>query len=335
MHKIKEMNAVELVAYAFAEFGTGRFTVQELATAVCAVLATRFTVGHIATIGELLYIAAQEGLVASMPGVRGGAGFGVTDSGLAAASNVELPIEKFQRRHTATHERDSAAQKNAAPMLKALLDATPRGSQEWDFVNSVAKHWVTKDWLSHSQMARLGEIGQRLDQEIDEASYVGKARDEWVQPHKMAMKARQQKDREERAAEDRARQLAHKEAARKQSEDKAENQRIKRLLLELNATGALNGLEWLVMTVFPTLSISAQAKAAAFGGAGANGMRACIAALAFDAPPNRVWKNQGSIRQPDAASDSWQTLIAHPAYLLKPASPLVPLKGEGALPQGE
>lgn len=312
------MTVAEVVGYAFAEFGRGRFTMTELATFICSIQSARMTVADISAASDLIHLALEGGWVVAMPGPRGGPGFMVTDSGLAATSDVELPLEKFEKRHAAANERANPAEANAGPMFAALYNAMPDNDAEKRFVYSIAEFWMTKKWLSSKQVTKLAEIAKRFDQEIDEARYVGKALDAWTEPFNKSRLEPARQRLEQRKAAELAREAAHREAVRKDREDKAENLRIKGILQGLDAAGALRGLEALVVNVFPTISISAQARTAAFAGTGSNPLRACVAAFAFDAPPDQVWRSRGTFVQPGIDSAFWKTLIAHPAFALKP-----------------
>lgn len=116
--KIKELTASEAVALAFANFSHDRFTSSSLTTFLSALLSDTFKVGHIQVVDSLMRIGVSTGALQFVPGKRGGPGYAVTKAGVAAVAEVELPVEKFQRRADADEERQGTRLPTSGPSLK-------------------------------------------------------------------------------------------------------------------------------------------------------------------------------------------------------------------------
>jgi hypothetical protein len=314
MKKFSELTVAELTGCAFAEFGHHRFTASELTTFLCSLLLKRrMTVADLSDTNELIAVALRHDYFVSVPGKRGGPGFAVTEFGVNATSDVALPFEQFEKRLALAKERSTPADANAGPMFEALYRAAPDDEGK-TFVYKVYEFWLNNKWLSSKQMDVVAGIAKKCEFPLNQHVYVGAAQDDWVKPYVDSRLAAQRRRNEEGQAAIQAKYDAAQEQRRLRTEAKEENRRVKVFLQELEQSGALGGLEALAKAVFPTASVSAQVKTAAFAGAGSNKLRICVAALAFGKPPSEVWTENGCFHQPGADSEHWQALMAHPAF---------------------
>lgn len=312
--KIKELTVIESVALAFAEFGYNRFTSSSLTSYLCSILSDPFKTKSVKLVDELMQAALGVGAVETSPGVRGGPGFAVSQHGVDLAAEVDLPRDKFERRAEADQERRTPANANAGPIFFALQKAIPKDNyRDQHFIESLFQFWLSKGWLSSSQVAKLAEVATRHGQYIEQRHYVGKAIDEWTEPYV--------KEQHRLLQEQLAAQKAHAAAAateRKRVEDakalvRNANRKVKAAIKEIASAGGLAELDALVATVFPNVNCDEMAKAVAFAGSGSKELRTCIALVAYGKPPSSVWQQPGNLRQPDAESEIWLNLIAQPA----------------------
>lgn len=312
--KIKELTVIEGVALAFAEFGHNRFTSSSLTSYMCSILSDPFKIKSVKLVEDLMQAALGVGAVEPSPGVRGGPGFTVSLHGVELAAEVDLPRDKFERRAEADQERRTPANANAGPIFFALLKAIPKENyRDQYFIESLFQYWLSKGWLSSSQVAKLAEVATRHGQYIEQRHYVGQAMDEWTEPYVRE----QHRVLQEQLAAQNARAAAAAAAKKRAEETKAlvrdANRKVKAAIKEIASAGGLAELDALVAAVFPNVTCSDMAKAVAFAGSGSRELRACIGLVAYGKPPSSVWQQPGNRLQPNAESEIWLTLVAHPA----------------------
>lgn len=315
---VDELAVEEALALALVEFKEERFTEKALATFLSLFLSDPLRPGTFMMVRGIVGAAVDRGLLVPASGPRGGAGFRISATGTKLVRNVELPQELFAKRNRLDGERNAEASANAALMMLQLQAAIPPEKREFQrdlaFMRSVFCHWRDHGWLSVKQVAKISEIGTRHGIFVAERHYVGRAMDEWRQPHldaeRRTIAEAVARDRGVKAAEEAQRRL--REQSRKAALD--ENRAIKVLLHQMEQEGKLDQLGTLVSTVFPGTTFSTSAKATAYAGAGSKQLRVCVAALAFGKPPALVWKKSGQVTQPGAESEPWQVLVNSPAF---------------------
>lgn len=315
--KIKDLTVTELVALAYVEYGNHRFTISGLTSYLSSILSDTFKVGHVQVVDCLNSKALELQLVQVSHGKRGGIGFEVTERGVDAAAEIELPRDKFDRRAKSHEERRIAANANAGPVFVTLLRAiSKKDMRERVFIEKLFQHWLAHGWLSSKQVAAMAEIGSRCGEFIELRHYIGTALNEWLAPYVQQQK---QALADEWAAHQSlvlAMQNEMMEKERAKEAIRVENRKAKAAIKEIQTAGGLAELDALVAAVFPNINCKDMAKEAAFAGSGSKELRACTAMVAFGKPPASVWKNTGTARQPDAGSEIWQTLVSHPACRL-------------------
>lgn len=318
--KIKELTASEAVALAFANFAHDRFTTSSLTTFLSALLSDSFKIGHIQIVDGLMRMAVSTGALQCVPGKRGGPGYAVTKAGVAAVAEVELPADKFQRRADADEERQREANADVGPVFEMLARIVPQKEmKDRHFSRELYGYWLSNGWLSSKQVAAMAVIATKYGEFIHQPHYVGKSMPEWTAPYIERHKRQ--------VAADYAAELARVEAEKRQ---RIETERVKKLLrdknrlvkaalLALEDAGGLAELDAVVAQVFPGVSASYNARATAYAGTGSKALRVCVAAIAFGRPPALVWEEaagKGAVRQPNADSEEWKTLVAHPGFQL-------------------
>ena len=172
--KIKELTVIESVALAFAEFNRHRFTSSSLTSYLCSILSDPFKIKNVKLVDDLMQAALGLGAVEPCPGVRGGPGYMVSLYGVDLAAEVDLPVDKFEKRAKVDQEQRTPANANAGPVLVALLKAIPKENYlNQHFINSLFQHWLAKGWLSSSQVKKLAEVATRHGQYIEQRHYIG------------------------------------------------------------------------------------------------------------------------------------------------------------------
>ena len=324
---IRELTFIESVALAFVEFGHNRFTRANLVGYLCSFLDDPFKVRFVKMVDDLLCMAESEGLVQASPGQRGGSGFQITALGAELVSDIELPLEKFERRSKFDDERQIEASSNPAPVFSVLLNVIPKDEIRCrEFIQSLGLHWVTHGWLSSKQVTKMVAIGERYGEFIEGKHYIGTSLEEWRAPYVEQLrinKKEQYRLKEEQRELARVHALAcekeRKEIEQAKSLIREANRKVKITLSEMEKAGELNELDRFVMAVFPEVNLSEGAKSIAFAGRGSKQLRTCIAAIAFGCPPALIWQNVGSMIQPDAESEVWKQVIRHDAFqILRP-----------------
>jgi hypothetical protein len=323
--RVQELTPAEALALALVELKQDWFTEKSLVSCLCLFLSERLTPGAFSSVAALVKTATAEGLIEICPGPKGAHGIRITARGIAVASDIDLPRERVIERGKLEGERYVEANANPAPVLIDLLRFIPANRREFEkelsFLCSVFDHWRDHGWLSSKQVAVICEIGSRHGLHIHGHHLVGRAMDEWRQPYIEAERVRREQEYA-REVQERARKQAAQAAKEREWRERAQrreaalkaNREVKALLKQMEQDGEMAQLDLLVPTIFPNINLTPANKATAYAGAGSKELRTCIAAFAFGKPPSLVWEKSGQLRQPDADSAQWQTVINHRAF---------------------
>lgn len=228
---VRSLTTRELIALAFVEFDTARFTANAIASHLCVLLGGSFSVSSLRYVQERLVDEALPAQwISAVKGPKNGQGYIITDLGVAAVSSVELPLDLIAQREEYLARRSEIAVANAGPDLQKLIDRIPadRVSQK-SLIESIFEHWFLRGRLSAKQAAVVSGVSMEHGELLPSASFVGVAPEEWRAPYRDAYLQRQ-KERHVRAEAE-----ARKEAARQ-----AQNKMVKSGLLSRDDAGQLD-----------------------------------------------------------------------------------------------